>query len=87
MTSDDGAILQIDDQRVIDLDNLHSAMTMEGHIALDAGRHTIHVPYYEGTPYAVALSLWVRNPGEEDWKIFDLEDFSDPQHSSASAQR
>ena len=83
MTSDDGAILQIDDQRVIDLDNLHSAITKEGHIALDAGRHTIHVPYYEGTPYAVALSLWVRNPGEEDWKVFDLRDFADPQQHSA----
>jgi PA14 domain len=86
MTSDDGAILQIDDQRVIDLDNLHSALTKPGHIALDAGRHTIHVPYYEGTPYAVALSLWVRNPGEEDWKIFDLRDFADPEEHSIRTQ-
>jgi hypothetical protein len=78
MTSDDGAILQIDDQRVIDLDGLHSAVAKPGRIKLDAGRHTIHIPYYEGTPYAVALSLFVRGPGEEDWKIFDLRDFTDP---------
>jgi hypothetical protein len=71
LTSDDGAVLQIDE--------LHPALTKEGHMALDAGRHTIHVPYYEGTPYAVALSLWVRNPGQEDWKIFDLRDFANPQ--------
>lgn len=83
MTSDDGALLQIDEVRVIDLDSLHSALTKEGRIKLDAGRHTIHVPYYEGTPYGVALSLWVRTPGEQDWKIFDLQDFCDPQlHSS-----
>ncbi len=81
MTSDDGAILQIDDKRVIDLDGLHSAASKDGHVALDAGRHTIHVPYYEGTPYAVALSLWVRGPGE-DWKIFDLGDFADPQEQA-----
>jgi len=79
MTSDDGAILRIDDKSVIDLDDLHSAATKDGHIALDAGRHSMHVPYYEGTPYAVALSVWVRGPGDEDWKIFDLRDFADPQ--------
>jgi len=82
MTSDDGAMLQIDDRRVIALDNLHSALTKEGHITLDAGRHSIHVPYYEGTPYAVALSLWVRDPGEKDWKIFDLRDFAGSQERS-----
>jgi hypothetical protein len=29
-------------------------------------------------PYAVALSLWVRTPGEKDWKIFDLREFEEP---------
>lgn len=82
MTSDDGAVLQIDDKRVINLDGLHPARTEKGRIKLDAGRHTIHVPYYEGTPYAVALSLWVRNPRAEDWKIFDLRDFANSQESS-----
>lgn len=87
MTSDDGAILQIDDKRVIDLDELHSALTREDSIKLDAGRHTMHVPYYEGTPDAVALSLWVRGPGEKDWKLFDLRDFAAPQDHSAGTQR
>jgi len=86
MTSDDGAILQIDDKQVIDLDNLHSALTKEGHMKLDAGRHTIHVPYYEGTPYAVALSLWVRSPGEDDWRIIDLPDFANPEQNSVHTQ-
>jgi hypothetical protein len=78
LTSDDGAILQIDDKKVIQIDGIHSALTRRGHIELDAGRHTIHVPYYEGTPYAVALILWVRGPGENEWKIFDLRDFEEP---------
>jgi hypothetical protein len=79
MTSDDGAMLEIDDENVIDLDTLHSALTKPGRIKLEAGRHTIHVPYYEGTPYGVALSLFVRSPGEDDLKLFDLTDFTDPQ--------
>ena len=86
MTSDDGAQLQIDDKIVIDLDALHPALTKPGHIKLEPGRHTIHVPYYEGTPYAVALSLWVRVPGDQDWKLFDLRDFTDSQQTSTPAQ-
>ena len=86
MTSDDGAILQIDDKVVIDLDTLHSALTKPGRIKLDAGRHSMHIPYYEGTPYAVALSLWVRGPGEQDWKLFDLRDFADPGEQKDHAQ-
>ena len=78
LTSDDGAVLQIDDRRVINLDGLHQAATESGKIALTAGRHTIHVPYYEGTPDSVALVLSVRPPGQ-DWKIFDLRDFPEPE--------
>ena len=69
-----------------DLDALHPALTKPGHIKLEPGRHTIHVPYYEGTPYAVALSLWVRVPGDQDWKLFDLRDFTNSQQTSTPAQ-
>jgi len=86
LTSDDGAVLLIDDEQVIDLDKLHPAFSLEGRLKLDVGSHTIHVPYYEGTPYAVALSLWVRSPGEQDWKIFDLRDFANPDEHSIRTQ-
>jgi len=78
LMSDDGALLQIDDKRIIDNNYLHCARTISGIIALDAGRHTIHIPYFEGTPTGVALALWVRSPGEKDWKIFDLREFEEP---------
>jgi hypothetical protein len=74
MLSDDGAILQIDDKTVIDLDGLHQAAGTKGHIILDPGSHTMHIPYYQGEPNAVALILWVKAPGGE-WKVFDLNDF------------
>jgi hypothetical protein len=76
MSSDDGAIVQIDDQRVIDLDGIHPVMDGSGRIVLDVGRHTIHIPYYQG-PVAVALILWVKSPNA-DWKLFDIRDFAPP---------
>jgi hypothetical protein len=85
LLSDDGAVLVIDDERVIDLDGLHSARIESGSIALDVGRHSIHVPYYEGMPFAVALELWVRPPGE-DWRLFDLRDFAEPDQTGRTAE-
>jgi hypothetical protein len=75
MASDDGAILQVDDNKVIDLDGLHSVNAASGHIHLDPGLHTIHVPYYQGAVDSVALELWVRPPGAKDWVLFDLNDY------------
>jgi hypothetical protein len=75
MASDDGAILQVDDKTVIDLDGLHSVNAASGHISLDPGLHTIHVPYYQGAVDSVALELWVRPPDIKDWVLFDLNDY------------
>ena len=78
MVSDDGAVLWIDDQRLIDLDGVHSARGRAGRIYREPGLHTIHVPYYQGAVTSVALLLWIRQPGEDDWRLFDLRDFSQP---------
>ena len=78
MASDDGAILQIDDQKVIDLDGLHSVNAASAHIQLDPGLHTIHVPYYQGAVDSVTLELWVKPPDAKDWVLFDLNDFRAP---------
>jgi hypothetical protein len=77
MVSDDGALLQIDDTQVIDLDGLHMAQVRAGTVKLDAGRHSIHVPYYQGAPSAVALELWVKPP-QGKWQFFDLGDYQPP---------
>jgi hypothetical protein len=78
MLSDDGAMLWIDDQRVINLDGLHAALGRAGRIHLDQGLHTMHIPYFQGEVVSVALLLWVLPPGEKDWQIFDLRNFSPP---------
>ena len=75
LASDDGAILQIDDEKIIDLDGLHSVDAASAQIHLGAGLHTIHVPYYQGAVDSVALELWIMPPGAKDWTLFDLNDY------------
>lgn len=78
MAADDGAILRIDDKKVIDLDGLHMVKPTTGKIRLAAGPHSIEVPYYQGAVNAVALELWVKIPGEHNWMLFDLNDYAPP---------
>ncbi|MDA1007685.1 MAG: alpha-L-fucosidase [Planctomycetota bacterium] len=47
LTSDDGSLLWIDGQLVIDNDGLHGARTVSGEVSLAAGLHAIRVGYFE----------------------------------------
>jgi len=76
MISDDGALLEIDGKRVIDLDGIHAGKTGSGDIALVAGEHTVHIPYFQG-PRAAVLMLWVEAPGEVP-TLFDTRNFVPP---------
>jgi hypothetical protein len=78
MASDDGAVLQIDDKTVINLDGLHSVDAVTARVPLAPGLHTIHVPYYQGAVDSVALELWVKKPGAADWLLFNLDDYAAP---------
>ena len=78
MASDDGAVLQIDDKTVINLDGLHSVNAITKSVPLAPGLHTIHVPYYQGAVDSVALELWVKKPGAADWLLFNLDDYGAP---------
>ncbi len=86
MVADDGAILHIDDREVINADGLHVALGRWGVAPLEAGRHTVHVEYYQGEVTSVALELWVRAPGESEWRIFNLRDFAPPPGTAAGSQ-
>lgn len=76
MISDDGALLEIDGKRVIDLDGIHPGTTKSGEITLAAGPHTVHIPYFQG-PRAAVLMLWIKTPGET-LSIFNTRNFSPP---------
>lgn len=86
LTSDDGAILQIDDSQVIKIDGRHPAVTATGMIVLTVGRHTLHLPYFEDGLGLIMLELWVRTPGGA-WRVFDMRDFTPPSDISATNSR
>lgn len=74
LTADDGAKLYIDDRLLIDEDGVHSPLRDGRSVQLAAGRHTIHVPYFQQTVH-VALFLQIKSPNEESFKVFDVQDF------------
>jgi hypothetical protein len=74
--SDDGAKLYIDENLMIDLSGLHLVLDREATVHLGAGRHTLHLPYFQG-PMGLALMLLVEPP-DGQYRVFDLRDFPAP---------
>ncbi len=75
LQSDDGSRLEIDNQQVIDLDGVHTALVKSAHVTLASGRHTVHVPYFQGPPTQLALMLRIKPPGEA-MRPFNLGEFA-----------
>lgn len=86
LTSDDASELEIDDKLLVTNLGVHGPNTLEGRIVLDAGRHSIHVPYYENGEGNLMLELWVHPPGGA-WKVFDMRDFATPSSETESHPR
>jgi hypothetical protein len=81
LESDDGSKLEIDNQQIIANDELHPAKSMTGKVNLAVGRHTIHVPYFQGSPPGVALILTIKPPGEST-RPFNLSEFAPPAQTT-----
>jgi hypothetical protein len=77
LQSDDGARLEIDNRLLIDLDGLHDVTKQTATTTLLAGWHSIHVPYFQGPPIALALVLNIQPPGES-MRPFNLNEFVPP---------
>ena len=86
LTSDDGSKLWIDDKEVVDNNGLHVPETVDGKIKLAKGVHTMHVTYFQGPRYHVALMLEVVPPGGSK-KTFDMRDFKPPAEYFESAAK
>lgn len=82
LNADDGADLYIDDHMLISDDGIHPPRTVSKSITLEAGKHTIHLPYFQGPTY-VNLILQIKPPGEH-LKVFNLRAFSDPYPHASS---
>lgn len=77
LTSDDGAMLYIDDELIVDNDGVHPPEVQRGRFRLTGGIHRIRVSYFQGPRDEVALILQVAGPGEE-WRIFSTDEFKPP---------
>ena len=71
VVSDDGAILTIDGQRVVDNDGQHATQSRSGEITLEAGNHELVLEYFQGPRYHIALQVFVTPPGEKE-QIFTV---------------
>jgi hypothetical protein len=72
LKSDDGSLLFIDGELVIDHDGVHDAISKRGEVDLDAGAHQIVVRYFQGPRNVLALQLFVTPPGQSE-RIFRPE--------------
>ncbi len=74
LQSDDGSRLEIDNRILIDMDGVHQVTGQHATTTLSEGWHSIHVPYFQGPPIALALVLRVQPPGELT-RPFNLNEF------------
>jgi hypothetical protein len=77
LMSDDGSLLYIDGQQVIDNSGLHPPVTLHGKTQLTAGIHTIRVSYFQGLKFSVALVLKIAESGKP-FRVFSTEEFRPP---------
>jgi hypothetical protein len=78
LQADDGAKMEIDNQPLIDVDGLHPVQAKSAKVNLTVGMHSIHVPYFQGTPTRLALVLQVKPPGE-GMRVFNITEFAPPK--------
>jgi hypothetical protein len=74
LQSDNGSPLEMDDHLLIDLDGVHQVARQTVTTTLSEGWHSIHVPYFQGPPTALALVLNIQPPGET-MRPFNLNEF------------
>ncbi len=77
LLSDDGALLYIDKELIIDNDGIHGAREATGSILLKKGAHDIRVSYFQGPGVQIALVLKVKPPREQ-MRVFNTDDLKPP---------
>ena len=67
LLADDGAILSIDDENVIDNDGIHAPTPVATRMKLEKGPHNFRVRYFQGPGPDLALMLAWKKPGAADY--------------------
>ncbi len=65
LTSDDGAVLSIDGEKLISNDGVHTATTLNAKRDLRRGAHRLRLDYFQGARGQVALSLDMVSRGQK----------------------
>lgn len=84
LISDDGSVLYIDKNLVIDNNCVHSMRPMTGQIYLKPGSHSIRLLYFQGPKYVIGLQLKVMSPTDTsfntlkkyNYTTFKMSDYS-----------
>jgi hypothetical protein len=75
ITSDDGAVLYIDGNEIVDGDGVHAPKSYTGTVELVEGQqYDFLLKYFQGPRYHICLVLEAQLPGGE-MEIFNMEDF------------
>src|SRR5207302_7210547 len=61
--SDDGSVLEIDDEVVVDNDGIHGSRVVTGHIPLRQGAHKFKLRYFQAQGGATLRVSWVGSGG------------------------
>ncbi|XHS77400.1 PA14 domain-containing protein [Burkholderiaceae bacterium UC74_6] len=86
LLSDDGAVLYVDDARVIDNDGLHTPEALMETVNLSKGVHLVRVRYFQG-PGDGALMLGWKKPGEADYQPLPRRLLGRPPAAAEQGQR
>jgi hypothetical protein len=65
LVSDDGAILWVDNRKVIDNDGVHTEKAATGKIDLKRGRHLLRLDYFQAKKGSVALQVFRVEGGQD----------------------
>jgi hypothetical protein len=68
VTNDDGALVYIDDELVLENDGPNDSTSVEGSVALSAGVHDLRVEYYEGGDKQRLTLAW-KTPGSSTFQV------------------
>ncbi|MBC7658097.1 MAG: hypothetical protein H7249_00160 [Chitinophagaceae bacterium] len=79
LNSDDGSILWIDNNLVVNNDGIHSHQERSGSVSLTAGYHSFHVSYIQGPKYQIALELAWQKPYTNYSEYIPTSLFARPQ--------
>ena len=75
LSSDDGARITIDGKKIVATPGIHPRVTAVGIQDLSKGPHRMKIEYFQGPRMHVCLQVYVKPPGETEFKVFNLNDY------------